>query len=107
MLRYREFLDLTDEEIEFIINDIFHSVKVDNIQRDKDFNEITADMTTIWNDAVDDFHVTDEIELTPNTINVDFSITNNDKYKWKQFLLAKGCNVLLKDNPYLNGQGDT
>lgn len=107
MLKYREFLNLTDEEIKFILNDIFHPIKVDNIQRDEEFNEITADMTTIWNDGVDDFHVTDEIELTPNTINVDFSITNNDIYKWKQFLLAKGCNVLLKDNPYLNGQGDT
>lgn len=101
MLRYREFLNLTDEEIEFIINDIFHPVKVDNIQRDKDFNEITADITTTWNDGEENFNVTDEIELTPNTINVDFSIANNDIYKWKQFLLAKGCNVLLKDNPYL------
>ena len=36
MLRYREFFDLTDDEIEFIINDIFHPIKVDNIQRDEE-----------------------------------------------------------------------
>lgn len=27
MLKYREFLDLTDEEIEFILKDIFHCSK--------------------------------------------------------------------------------
>ncbi len=101
MLRYREFLNLTDEEIEFIINDIFHPVKVDNIQRDKDFNEITADITTTWNDEEENFNVTDEITLTTKKIIVNFSLTKNDLLKWQQFLLAKGCDYRLKDNPYL------
>ncbi len=101
MLRYREFLNLTDEEIEFIINDIFHPVKVDNIQRDKDFNEITADITTTWNDGEENFNVTDEITLTTKKIIVNFSLTKNDLLKWQQFLLAKGCDYRLKDNPYL------
>ena len=101
MLRYREFLNLTDEEIEFIINDIFHPVKVDNIQRDKDFNEITADITTTWNDGEENFNVTDEITLTIKKIIVNFSLTKNDLLKWQQFLLAKGCDYRLKDNPYL------
>lgn len=36
MLKYREFIDLTDEEIEFVIKDIFPYTKcVDNIERDK------------------------------------------------------------------------
>lgn len=101
MLRYREFLNLTDEEIEFIINDIFHPVKVDNIQRDKDFNEITVDITTTWNDGEENFNVTDEITLTTKKIIVNFSLTKNDLLKWQQFLLAKGCDYRLKDNPYL------
>lgn len=101
MLRYREFLNLTDEEIEFIINDIFHPVKVDNIQRNKDFNEITADITTTWNDGEENFNVTDEITLTTKKIIVNFSLTKNDLLKWQQFLLAKGCDYRLKDNPYL------
>lgn len=101
MLRYREFLNLTDEEIEFIINDIFHPVKVDNIQRDKDFNEITADITTTWNDGEENFNVTDEITLATKKIIVNFSLTKNDLLKWQQFLLAKGCDYRLKDNPYL------
>lgn len=28
MLRYREFLDLTDEEIEFILNEMFNTTKI-------------------------------------------------------------------------------
>ena len=51
-MKYREFLSLTDEEIRFILTDIFHPIKIENIQRDKEFNEITADITTDgWNDG--------------------------------------------------------
>lgn len=34
-------------------------------------------------------------------ISVDFYVDPADEWTWKQFLLAKGCNKLLKDNPYL------
>ena len=74
---------------------------MDNIQRDKDFNEITADITTTWNDEEENFNVTDEITLTTKKIIVNFSLTKNDLLKWQQFLLAKGCDYRLKDNPYL------
>ena len=33
-MKFREFLDLTDEEIRFILTEIFHPVKIENIQRD-------------------------------------------------------------------------
>lgn len=35
MLKYREFLDLTDEEIKFILTEIFNPVKIGSIERDK------------------------------------------------------------------------
>ena len=35
MLKYREFLDLTDEEIRFILTEIFHPVNIGNIERDR------------------------------------------------------------------------
>ena len=108
MLEYREFLDLTDAEIEFILNEIFHPVKVENIQRDKEWNAFTAEITTDgWNDGEDeDFEVTDEITLKlPTSYNcgleVNFFLTEEDGLKWKQFLLAKGCDYRLKDNPYI------
>lgn len=49
MLRYREFLDLTDEEIKFIIKDIFpYTRKVDNIKRDKKWNQMSCDIYILW-----------------------------------------------------------
>lgn len=103
-MQYREFLSLTDNEIRFILTDIFDPVKIENIEKDPDFDVITAEITTGgWDAGENDdvFEITDVIELTVNNINVDFGITDNDMHKYRQFLLAKGCNKLLKDNPYL------
>lgn len=100
MIEYKEFLDLTDEEIEFIINDIFHPIKVDNIQRNKKCNSISCDIYIM--EEYPEF--ADTLDLYVNKIMThDFLITEDENFKWEQFLLAKGCNVLLKDNPYLKG----
>ena len=84
IMKYREFLSLTDEEIRFILTDIFHPIKIENIQRDKEFNEIT-----------------EEVVLSLSSIDIDFSLDYEDQFKWRKFLLAKGCDERLKDNPYL------
>lgn len=102
MLRYREFLSLTDEEIMLILTDIFNPIKIENIQREEGFDVITAEITMDgWSDGETVYESTDEITLKPNTIQVDFSVDSEDMLKYKQFLLAKGCSYLLKDNPYL------
>jgi hypothetical protein len=102
VMKYREFLDLTDEEIKFILTDIFHPTKIENIYRDAECNEIYADITTDgWDDGEEVFDVTDEVELSLNGISVPFSQTPEDDFKWNQFLFAKGCHKLLKNNPYL------
>lgn len=45
MLKYRELLDLTDEEIIFIIKDIFpYTSRVDNIEKDRKSNTISCDI---------------------------------------------------------------
>ena len=111
---YREFLSLSDEEVAFIVNDIFHPERIENINRDAELNEITCDITTIWegNDREDDFEVTDELtlrlpefnvhpEFDVHSLSVDFSVNKDDIIKWKKFLLAKGCYYLLKDNQYM------
>lgn len=108
MIKYKNFLSLTDDEIRFILTDIFNPVKIENIKRNKDFNEISAEITTDgWKDGeTENFEITDEVILTPSSINVDFSIKYEDVFKWKQFLLAKGCDERLKDNPYLGNLFD-
>ena len=100
MLKYRKFLDLTDEEIRFILTDIFEAIKVDDIQRDDDCNIITAQMTTDgW--GSENMEITDTVELSEGDISVDFGIPDEDLFKWQQFLLAKGCDIRLQNNPYL------
>lgn len=103
-MKYREFLALTDEEIRFILTDIFNPTKIENIRRDEKYNEIIVDITTDgWDDDEGGtFQITDEIFLHMDTIEVDFSLDDVDLKKWRQFLLAKGCDVRLKDNPYLD-----
>lgn len=52
MLQYREFLSLTDEEIKFILTEMFNPTKIVNIERDKEWNKITVEMTTGgWDDG--------------------------------------------------------
>lgn len=104
MLKYRNFMDLTDEEIEFIIKDIFpYTSRVDNIERDVKWNRISCDI-----------YIMEEYPDIPDTLDLelpsfdscgitthDFDLTKEEELKWKQFLLAKGCDYRLKDNPYL------
>lgn len=101
---YREFMDLTDDEIKYIIKDIFpYTSKIDNIIRDPRFNQISCDI-----------YIMEEYPDIPDTLDLmvpafgeegikthDFSLTDKELWKWKQFLLAKGCDERLKDNPYL------
>lgn len=108
MLQYREFLSLTDEEIKFILTEMFNPTKIVNIERDKEWNKITVEMTTGgWDDGEGgEFEIEDIITLKMPTVydcglEVDFSLTCEDKLKWEQFLLAKGCDYRLKDNPYM------
>ena len=99
MIKYREFLDLTDEEIEFVINDIFpYTKQINNIERDKKWNRISCDIY-IMEECPE---YADTLDLSLNTIEThDFILTDEELLKWKQFLLAKGCDYRLKDNPYM------
>lgn len=108
MLQYREFLSLTDEEIKFILTEMFNPTKIENIESNKEYNEITAEITTDgWDDDEGGkFEIEDVITLKIPTIyscglEVDFYLTSENKLKWEQFLLAKGCDYRLKDNPYM------
>lgn len=108
-MKYREFLSLTDEEIKFIVHDIFDTVNIENIERDPTDNTITCDITTDgWSVGEnEDFAITDTLTLSepmPSDpgIDVDFSLDQNHIKKWRQFCLAKGCNSSFKNSPYLN-----
>lgn len=99
MLKYREFLDLTDEEITFIIKDIFpYTSRVDNIERNQRSNTISCDIYII--EEYPDYAYTLDLSLSGIETH-DFTLTHEEEWKWKQFLIAKGCDYRLKDNPYM------
>lgn len=104
---YREFLSLTDEDIKFILTDIFHPIKIENIFKSEDFNEIYADITTGWWETFDDDgneveeELTDTVILSQNDLYVNFSLNRDELLKYRQYLFSKGICKLLKDNPYL------
>lgn len=107
MLKYREFLDLTEAEIAFILQEIFSPEKIENIKKNTNYNEITAEITTLWQDNEGSFEICDEVVLTlPSSsdsgIAVKFSVDEDDILKYHQFLLAKGCDYRLRNNPYLS-----
>lgn len=96
-MKYREFCTLTDAEIKFIMNDIFHPIKIGEISR-MSSNEIDVDIYIMEEEP--DF--ADSIWLTPDDMGThDFTITNEENLKYQKFLLAKGMDIRLKDNPYL------
>lgn len=70
MLQYREFLSLTDEEIKFILTEMFNPTKIVNIERDKEWNKITVEMTTGgWDDGEGgEFEIEDIITLKMPTV---------------------------------------
>lgn len=101
---YRKLTDLTDREITFILNDIFHPEKIEHIDRDIENNTIDVDMTTLWGNPHDEdgvSEITDTITLTEHTIRLDFQPAAGDLHSYRQYMLAKGCNELLKNNQYL------
>ena len=98
MPQYRDFLSLTDEEIAFIIKDIFDTPRVDNIERDEKWDRISCDIYIMEEYP----HIADTLNLFPNEITTgDFELTDKEQLKWQQYLLAKGCDYRLKDNPYM------
>lgn len=102
MLEYKEFITLTDYEITFILTELFNPVNISNITRDSKWNIITADIETDgWNNGEELINIVDTVTLSPNDISVDFALTDEDLLKYRQYLLARGCNYLLKNNPYI------
>lgn len=108
LIQYREFMELTDEEIIFIIKEIFpDTTRVDNITRDIKWNRISCNIY-IMPEYPD---IPDELDLelpsweSCGITTHDFTLTDEEGMKWKQYLLAKGCDERLKDNPYLTAAG--
>ena len=108
-MKYRDFMSLTDDEIIFIITDIFpYTKKVDNIVRDQKSRCISCDIYIMdeYPEYADTLDLTVPSGYDQGIATHDFSLTDGELWKWKQYLLAKGCDQRLKDNPYLEIMSD-
>ena len=93
-MMYREFFDLTDDEIIFIIRDIFpNTSNVNNIKRDFDGSNIYCDIYIMEDcpDYADTIALTIPSGFEPGITTHDFVLTDDEIWKWQQYLLAKGC----------------
>ena len=104
---FRELTDLTDDEIKQIITDLFHPISIDSISR-YGYDEILVLFTWKWNDDI----IEDEIRMSVpgfanGGISADFTLSAEDYLRYNQFLLAKGVNPYLKNNPYLEVKNET
>lgn len=114
---FRKFTDLSKDEIEQIVNDIFQPKKITNIEKHKRDEEITCTIYTEW-ESYDDYGKL-EIDLIPDTltlrnpfdygedaIEANFQVRYADYLQLKQFCFAKGIysERLIKDNPYLQNE---
>lgn len=102
MIKFKPLTEISHQEIEFILKDLFNAKSVTDISRDEKRQEITLQMTTVWNDG-EEVEIEDEIMMDCYKIDVPFSFSSEDKRRYQQFLLAKGYHPLLKDNIYLEG----
>lgn len=94
-MKYRRFLDLTDDEITEIVIKIFQPTKIGYIERSKKWNEIIVEITTEW--QVDDEYpeaITEPITLrhTSNWCDCDFQTNDEDYWEWIKFLCDKRIN---------------
>lgn len=105
-MKYRPITDLTDEEIKFIVNEIYEPDSFIKIVRKADYDEVLV-IVSDSDGYREHIHLRDPFksgygfQLDNNTY--DFDRDEHEK-KFEQFCLAKGVCCWLKDNPYLEAE---
>lgn len=112
----KEFINLTDSEVKQIVTDIFHAKRVENIQRNRNREEITCDIYSEWGDdknptlARDTIQLSNPFDYGEDAIIAPFQDCTEDLVKLKQFCFAKGIYGASIDwlihNPYMAGKGE-
>ena len=105
MKKYRRLTELTDKEIEELLQECVAPKKIKDIERNKESNEVYAVITTIWGDKKEE--IEDNITLTETEYLVDWGIEPEDTWQYRQYLFALGVNPLTIDNPYLKNTRKT
>lgn len=98
-MEYRDFNTITNEEIKFIINDLFNPIKIGNINRNDINDNITIDIFTMPNHP----NISDAITINSGDLfSKDLGGLATERKLYKQYLFSLGMNEMFKDNPYMN-----
>lgn len=103
-MKYKPITELTDREVAEMVTTAINDVTaVRNIKRDEKDKKITLE---IHFDGFDGKPIFDEIEINMNFYCGNLwadghAIEGEELLRIQQYLIAKGCHPLFKDNPYL------
>lgn len=107
----KRLVDLTVDEVKYIITEIFKAKKVSNVKFNKHDDVITCSIYTEWGDdreiIKDDLTIYNPFDKNEDYIFlVDFPTNHEDVKKLRQFCYAKGVggsmvDWLVLENPYM------
>lgn len=98
-MEYRDFSTITDDEIKFIINDLFDPIRIGNIDRTGINDNIIVDIFTMPNYP----NIKDTITINSGDIfSKDFGGLKAERKLYRQYLFSLGMNEMFKDNPYMD-----
>ena len=100
-MKYKQITDMTDQEIEFLWKDIFNVNKIIRIERRINENEIEVSFETSWGNNDDKIEIEDTVIMYSDDFDEpDFQLAENDKFEYRQYMIAKGYSSYWKDNKY-------
>lgn len=105
-MEYRNFGSLRSDEIQEFMDVAMKEFTVDAISYDEVDDSFKVACHSTWESESDDGELISEdlddtIALYDDGISADFEVLGNEKRLWQQFLLAKGCDWRLRNNPFL------
>lgn len=105
-MEYRDFGSLRSDEIQEFMDVAMKEFTVDAISYDKIDDSFEVACHSTWESESDDGELIgevldDTIVLRDDGIYADFQVLENEKRLWRQFLLAKGCDRRLRNNPFM------
>ena len=105
-MEYRSFGSLRGDEIQEFMDVAMKEFTVDAISYDKIDDSFKVACHSTWVSESDDGEfisedLDDTITLYDDGIYADFQVLENEERLWQQFLLAKGCDWRLRNNPFL------
>lgn len=103
-MKYKLMSDMTKEEIEYILKEVckLEYNTIESLEYNTEENTIDITVLETWTTNDDnDIEDTEDITLSNREINFEYCQMNNARYKYKQYILAKGYHYLLEDNQYI------